>query len=240
MLKTVAIALLLLSAIARADVEMQYSDGSMGLVDDGRVLFGDEDAAVLFIPGEEGMVVISHEERTWVRLKPGFANAMVSQVQAQMEAMLAGMPPEQRAMVEQQMSGMMPQMQGEPPKMSIRKTGNTEEIAGYDCAEVEIVSADGTVEESVCVATADELGIDDDDFEAMLRAMEGMAEVATLGGGGRAQLEFAKLGGVPIRTRAPNDRDNNEIVRIDTSDVDSTRLQIPDEYRETSFEEMMQ
>lgn len=239
MYKTFAITLLLASVVARADVEMQYSDGSLGLVDDGRVLFGDEDAAVLFVPGEEGMVVISHEEKTWVRLKPGFANAMVSQVQAQMEAMLAGMPPEQRAMVEQQMSGMMPQMAGEMPKLSIRKTGSTEKIAGYDCAEVEIVSADGSVEETVCVATADELDIDDDDYEAMLRAMEGMAEVATLGGGGGAQLEFAKLGGVPIRTRSPNGRDNNEIVSVDTSSVDAARLQIPDGYRETSIEEMM-
>ena len=232
-------ALLLLTAFALADVEMQYSDGTFGLVDDGKVMFGDKDAAVLFVPGEEGMIVISHEERSWMRLKPGFANSMASQLQTQMESMLAGMPPEQRAMVEQQMAGMMPPKPGDAPKLKIRKTGDTAEVAGYDCEDVEITHADGTIEEVVCVATADELDISDSDFAAMIRAMEGMAEVAAMGGQGSAQLEFANLGGVPIRTRARDKREDNAMLSIDTASVDADRLKIPDGYRETSFEEMM-
>ncbi|MBT8083603.1 MAG: DUF4412 domain-containing protein [Woeseia sp.] len=238
MKRCLAVILLMVSGTAAADFEMQYSDGTFGLVGDGRVLFGDANAAVLFVPGEEGMVVISHEERTWMRLKPGFVKDVKSQMQTQMDAMLAGMPPEQRAMVEQQMAGMMPQPDA-MPKMEIRKTGTSAEVAGFDCDEIEIAYDTGGVEEVVCVATARELGISNDDFDAMLRAMEGMAEIASMGGGEAAQLEFSKLGGIPVRTRARGNGEDNEVVSIETSSVDPARLQIPDNYRETSIESMM-
>lgn len=234
-----AIVMALLSGAVAADVELKFSDGTIGLVNDGRVLFGDDKGSVLFVPGDEGMILISHEERSWVRLKPGFANAVADQMQAQVDAMLAGMPPEQRAMVEQQMKGMMPPKPGEAPQMSIRKTGNSAEVAGYDCDEAEIVHENGNVEEIVCVASADELDISGKDFAAMIRAMEGMAEIAAIGGAGAPQLDFDKLGGIPVRTRARDKGSDNEIVSLSTSSIDARRLEVPGSYKETSMEAMM-
>lgn len=231
--------LLLLTSPALADVEIQFSDGGFGLVNDGRVMFGDDDSAVLFVPGDEGLIMISHEERSWTRLTPGFANTVANQMQAQMDEMLAGMPPEQRAMVEQQMSGMMPPKPGAAPKMSIRRTGNSDKVAGFDCDEAEIVYDDGTVEELVCVATADELDISDSDFEAIISAMEGMAEIAAMGGDSAPQLDLDKLGGIPVRTRARDESEDTEVVSVRTSRVDSARLEIPDGYREVPIEKMM-
>jgi hypothetical protein len=234
-----AIFLALLSGTVAADVEMKFSDGTVGLVNDGRVLFGDDKGSVLFVPGDEGMIMISHDEKTWIRLKPGFANKVADQMQAQVEAMLAGMPPEQRAMVEQQMKGMMPPKPGEAPQMSIRKTGTSAKVAGYDCDEAEIVHENGNVEEVVCVASADELDISDKDFASMIRAMEGMAEIASIGGASAPQLDFDKLGGIPVRTRGREQGETNEIVSLSTGSVDASRLEVPSNYREASMEEIM-
>lgn len=234
-----AIFLALLSGAAAADVEMKFSDGTVGLVNDGRVMFGDDQGSVLFVPGDEGMIMISHEDKTWIRLKPGFANAVADQMQAQVDAMLAGMPPEQRAMVEQQMKGMMPPKPGEAPQMSIRKTGTSGEVAGYDCDEAEIVHENGNIEEVVCVASANELDISGKDFDSMIRAMEGMAEIAAIGGASAPQLDFDKLGGIPIRTRGRAKGESNEIVSLSTSGVDASRLTVPGNYTEASMEDIM-
>lgn len=238
MLKRLAI-LLLLPAAAFGDVEFRYSDGTFGLVRDGHVLFGDDSDAILIQPGSDSMIAISHEDRTWMRLEPGFVNDMAAQMQAQMEQMLAGMPPEQRAMVEAQMEGMMPQLSPQDmPKMTLSRTGETDEIAGYDCEVAEISYDDGTVEETVCIADADELGLDDADFDALVSAMQGIAELASIAPGAAPQADFGAMGGIPIRTSAGYG-ETSEIVSVDTSSIDASRLAVPGDYRELSMEDMM-
>ena len=238
MFKRLAV-LLLLPAAALADVEFRYSDGTFGLVRDGHVLFGDDSDAILFQPGSNTMIAISHEERSWMRLEPGFVEDMAAQMQAQMDQMLAGMPPEQRAMVEAQMKDMMPQLSPQDmPKMSLSRTGETDEIAGYDCDIAEISYDDGTVEETVCIADPGELGLDDADFEALVSAMQGIAELASIAPGAAPQADFGAMGGVPIRTSA-GPGETSEIVSVDTSPVDASRLAVPEGYRELSMEDMM-
>lgn len=237
-MRPLLIALFMLPAAAGADVEMRYSDGLIGLVSDGRVMFGDAENSVLFTPGDPGMIVLSRAERTWMRLEPGFADEMMAQMQARMDQMLAGMPPEQRAMVEQQMKSMMPQLNEAPPEMSIARTGAEDEVAGYDCEVAEIRFEDGSVDEVVCVATPDELGIADDDFEALMSAMQGMAEIASVNPNAAPVTDFGKLGGIPIRSRGA-DGGPSELVSIDTGSIDEARFAIPDNYREVSIADMM-
>lgn len=238
-MRTIIAVILLLPASVFADVEMRYSDGTVGLISDGRVVFGDDEDKILYEPGEEGLIVISSRDRTWMRLEPGFVSDMAAQVQTQMDAMLADMPPEQRAMVEAQMKGMMPQMPQEMPAMQIRRTGASDEVAGYDCDEAEIGFDDGTVEEVVCIASARELGISNRDYEALVAAMQGMADMASLNPNSKPQADFTSMGGIPIRTRGPNVGEPSELVSLDTSSIDAERLRVPDGYREITMEEMM-
>lgn len=231
--------LLLLPAAVLADVEMRYSDGTVGLVSDGRVMFGDDDNKVLFEPGADAMIVIDYRDRTWMRLEPGFVSDMAAQMKSQMDAMLAGMPPEQRAMVEAQMQGMMPQMQTEMPKMELRRTGASDEVAGYDCDEAEVRFDDGTVEELICIATAGELGIPSSDVDALISAMQGMAEMASLNPDSSPQADFSALGGLPIRSRSRDGSHASELVSLDTSSIDAARLRVPDGYREITMQDMM-
>lgn len=231
--------ILLLPTLLQAEVEMRFNDGSVGIVSDGRVMFGDEKNAVLYLPGDEGMIVIDSSEQTWMRLEPGFASKMAEQVQAQMNQMLASIPPEQRAMVEAQMKGMMPQFGQEMPQVNIRKTGEMDTVAGFDCAEAEVSFDGGGVEENVCIADADELGIADEDFSALIAAMRGMAEIATLNPDAPPQADFGEIGGVPIRTTDRNYGNDSELVSLSTDNVDTSRFDIPDGYREVSIEDMM-
>ena len=60
-MRTIIAVILLLPASVFADVEMRYSDGTVGLISDGRVVFGDDEDKILYEPGEEGL--IDREER---------------------------------------------------------------------------------------------------------------------------------------------------------------------------------
>lgn len=239
MIARIVMLALLLPAIAQAEVEMRFNDGSVGIVSDGRVMFGDATNAVLYLPGDEGMIVLNSDAKTWMRLEPGFAGKMAEQVQAQMDQMLASMPPEQRAMVEAQMKGMMPQIPQEMPQVNVRKTGATDTVAGFDCEEAEVSFEGGMAEETVCIADADELGIADEDYDAIIEAMRGMAEIASLNPNASPQADFGEMGGVPIRTMGRDSSGNSELVSLSTDDVDTSRFEIPDDYREVSLEDMM-
>ncbi|MCH9694789.1 MAG: DUF4412 domain-containing protein [Gammaproteobacteria bacterium] len=225
-----------ISSLALADSEMSFSDGSTGLISNGKVLFGDVNASVLFENGQDYFVVLEHDKKTFMRMDKGFAADMQSQVKAEMEKMLAGMPEAQRAMAEQQMKAMMPQMQ-EAPKTSVTRTGETDEVANFDCDILEIVSDDGSMDSVVCVASRDELGLSLGDYQTLIGAMEAMQEMAAMAGSASVESDFDLLGGVPIRSK--NKFHSSELVSIDNSDVDEARLQIPAGYTEVSIDDMM-
>lgn len=231
----------LIPIAAAADFEMRYSDGSQGFVSDGNVRFGDDADYMLALRGEDSVIIVTVEDRTWMRIDAEFMGDVQSAVEAQMAEMLAGMSPEERAMVEAQMGQMMPQM-GQPPKMpkkSVRTTGRRDEVAGYDCIEAEVLDGDGSIEEIVCVATPDELGIDDDDFDTLVAAMRRITDSMSMDPDAIPEADFAELGGLPIKTRQSAHGDNAELVSIDTGRVDASRFEIPAGYTEVSVDDMM-
>ena len=236
MRRALPIALLAVSAVAVADAEMNFSDGSVGLISDGKVLFGDAEASILYEQGQDHFVVIEPKKRTYMRVDEGFGDSMRSEVNAEMEKMLASLPPDQRAMAEQRMKAMMPQMR-EERTASARRTGKSDEVASFDCEVVEMVYDDGTLDSVVCVATRDELGLSDADYETLVGAMKAMREMASMGGGGSPESDFDELGGIPIRTTSRHH--SSELVSFDDSGVDKTRLEIPDNFTEVSVQDMM-
>lgn len=235
------VVLLLAPVIALGDFEMRFSDGSHVAVADGNVRFGDDDDFILALDGEESMIIVTGEDRSWMRVDAGFADEMQSAIEAEMEEMLAGMSPEERAMVEAQLGQMMPQM-GKPPEMpqmTVRKTGNSSSAAGYDCAETEIRNEDGSLDELVCVASAGELGIDRGDFDTLAAAMRRMSDILSMMPTAAPETDFAKLGGIPIKTIQSAHSGQSELVSVDTGSVDASFFRVPDGYSEMSMQEMM-
>lgn len=228
--------LLSVPCLAIADAEMQFSDGAVGLISSGTVLFGDQDTSILFTEGQDYFKVIEWKKRTWMRVDKGFANRMKSQVNAEMEKALAAMPAGQRAIAEQRMKTMMPQMQEERATIA-RRTGESDTVANFDCDIAELTYDDGTLESVVCVATASELGLSSADYRTLTGAMQAMAEMAQMGSGGSSENDLEKLGGIPIRNSGKHH--NSELVSFDDSNVDVERLTIPEDFREVSIEDMM-
>lgn len=232
--------LFLVPPVALADFEMRFSDGSVGAVGDGNVRFGDENEYLIALAGEDSVIVVSNRERTWMRLNPGAMDAVQAQMEAQMQQMLAAMPPEQRAMVEQQMGQMMPQLGAQDRAPStVTMTGSDRSVAGYDCSEAEVRDGNGSIEQIVCIATPDELGVDDDDFDTLASAMRRMADIASMTPSADPQMDFVELGGIPISTRESAYGANSELVSVDTGGVPSSLFEVPDGYRELSMQDMM-
>jgi hypothetical protein len=218
-----------------ADVEMKFSDGSNMLVSGGRVLFGESGNSVLFEPGREGLIVLNAAEKTFMEMKPGFAD----DVAEQMEKMLADLPPEQRAMVEQQMPDVRERMKAARPQFEVKHTGKEDEVAGFDCSEAEIVDGDGNAKEIVCIASPDDLGISGKDFRALAAFMTKLAEIAAMAPDEDSFIDLDALGGVPVRSEHVDYGRQSELISISTSGLDASRLEIPDDYTEVSMEAMM-
>jgi len=226
---------------ATADVRMDYSDGAYVIIADGFVATGDTNGYALFEAGKDTFVIVDHNEKTYMEVSETFAEDVASAVAEQMEQMLASVPPEQRAMMEQSMKGMMPGggAMPEPPKVTMNKTGKKDKVAGFSCAEVEIAFDGRKAHEVSCVATPGELGIKAKDFESMAAAMKSMSSMAGREDDTDSEMDFAGMGGIPIRTRNARSGDVDELVSLSKDNIDKKLLDVPAGYDKVSTEDMM-
>lgn len=242
MYKTIAIALLLASGAAAGDVTMKYSDGTAFYLSDKHAAMGDATAQVVFERGSDTFIMINHDERTWMEVSEDFGNDVRSAIDQQMQEMLAQLPPEQREMVKRQMQN-MPQMMGgmgmEPPKLTVEKTGKTDTVAGYKCAEA-TVRYGRLHEDQVCIATMDELGLKKSDFAALASAMASMSRMAGMGRDGQESApDLDEMGGIPIRSSSGRGQGGHELVALTRDKVDAARFEVPQGYRKVSMEDLM-
>ena len=241
MQKLIFLVLLLVSTTAFADVTMTFSDGSFVKINERYVAIGDDYGFGIIEDGKDTFIMVDHGERSYMEVSATFADDVSAMMAAQMEQMLADVPPEQRAMIEQSMKGMMPGggAMPEPPKMMVRKTGDTDSVAGYKCSEVEISYGTGQAEEMSCVATTSELGISGRDFASMAAAMRAISRMAGMDGEDDTLVDFEAMGGIPIRTRDLPAGDAEELVSLSKDDLDDSDFAVPDSYTKVSMEDMM-
>jgi hypothetical protein len=170
---------------------------------------GSPEQDMIFRGDRELMWFIDHEDKTYRQVDRAAIDAFskqMNQAMAQMKEQLAGLPPEQRAMVEQNMPGMMPAAAKAPPKVEYRKTSETKSISGFDCTKYERV-IDGRVEAFLWVAPNAVLGLSADDqavFSKMAEFTQRMLSSMGPAVGASVDNEFAaasKLGGWPILTQ---------------------------------------
>lgn len=134
-----------------------------------------ERSSVLF--RDQEFVMLSHNDRSYMILDEATMARVGSEVDAamqQMQAELAGMPPEQRAMVEQMMKGQMGGMMGgqeapPPPPPTIQKIGSGE-WKSESCTQYAVYDG-GQKTQEICAAP---LG-DVDGSDEMMRAFKNMA-----------------------------------------------------------------
>lgn len=225
--------LLLVGALAEADVtmKMKLTEGvgsetpevsaGVALIASDRMAHRSRDGVdapeneVIFRADRELMWFVDHEDKTYRQIDRAAIDAFaakMNEAMAKMKEQLAGLPPEQRAMLEKNLPGMMPGATAKPaPTVEYRKTSETKSISGFDCTKYERVVA-GRVEELLWIAPNAAIGLSAQDqavfgkmsefTQRMLSAM-GPAVAAEVGD------EFAavsKLGGWPILTQDLDDQ----------------------------------
>jgi hypothetical protein len=139
----------------RTDVSrLQIADGNVAMEVDAEAT-----GTMIFRGSERTMIAIDHERRTYIefdeRTLEGLA-AQMNAAMAQMEQMLANMPPEQRAMMERMMDqGGIPGMELpgmiDLPEIEVRDTGRSETQAGYSTRVWEVYE-DGALARRVWIA----------------------------------------------------------------------------------------
>ena len=236
---------LLSPASAKPDVSRLTAQGNRLKVSvlesaDGRA--GD---AMIFDGDAQKLWALEGASRTYFVMD----RAQVDQVGAAMagiQAQLANLPPEQRAMAEQMMQG---RMGGPPPGASappaadeeVRKTPDRADKNGYAARRVEVWS-DGRKVREHWVTDWSAVGVSLDDFrvfEAFSKFMEQLAGVP----GGKAKVDnpmrsLDQLGGVPVVTIDYQDgRPHSETVlkSMRKADVPAADLALPAGYTEKAM-----
>jgi hypothetical protein len=171
----------------------------------------------------------------------------LAEARKQMEAQMANMPPERRAMMEQMMS----QMGGGAPgkkavKRDVTATGRTETVGGFRCSVWEI-AINGVKDHEVCAAAPGSLPGGTEMLKTM-REMGEMLKGLTEGLGQMAQsaatntwADLAKINGIPILTREfENGKATSEtrVSVIRSESVPASTFEVPKGYKERKMPTM--
>lgn len=114
-----------------------------------------QDAEMIFRGDRKVMYVIQEEEQEYIEVNQEmFKNlsAQIDSAMSELETQMAGMPPEQQAMMKQMMGGIMNQAAKPPvPVIEVEANGKTREIHGISCAGYS-VSRDGQLTREIYAA----------------------------------------------------------------------------------------
>ena len=195
LMATLISTLLFVATIANAGVEMelvttdasgQETERSKIYAQDGKLRMdqaeGSGPANSMIFLGDR-FVYVDHAEKNYVVIDEAMlseVSAQMNEAMKQMEAQLAEMPPEQRAMVEEMMKGQMQGMMGQQapqpaPKVEAIGSGKWE---SYDCRQYAVYEG-GKKAQDLCAADLDDVeGSDEliETFRAMAHYMEKMME----------------------------------------------------------------
>ena len=189
---TVTPLLLLTTAIANAGVVMEMvTRNASGQETDRTKIYaqskkirmeqgGDDasDGTMIFL-GDK-FLYVDHEDKSYVVMDEAMLDEVSTQMSAamkEMEAQLANMPPEQRAMVEQMMKGQMQGMMGEqgdappPPRVESMGSGKWQ---SHKCRQYAVYEG-ATKTQEVCAADLDDV----DGSEELIEAFRNMAAYIT-------------------------------------------------------------
>lgn len=184
--------------MTRMDIDSMGGGGSATMIFNGNT-----DELMVFEPESMKYFVMTRQQMDAMAVQ-------MSSAMQQMEAALAAMPPEQRAMAEQMMQGQRPTAQPARPATTVSKSGGGDTVAGHDCENYS-VSSEGRTIRDMCVTdwddidgsreVADALTDFAEFFSSMREAISGLGGMTDVG---RQQDMFEHLkamGGYPVLSR---------------------------------------
>lgn len=209
-----------------------------------RMDHGGSDASASMIFLGDRFVYVDHDDKSYVVMDEAMLNevsAKISEAMKEMEAQLANMPPEQRAMVEQmmkgKMDGMMPQADT-ASKPRVESMGK-KEWQSYTCRQYAVYEADKKTQQ-ICAAKLDDVAGADEVVEAFIgmaayikKMTESMPMMANQGFNPGELM--AEIEGFPVHTV---DYRNGQVMSemsldsVDERKLDPALFSAPDGYRQ--------
>ena len=173
-----------------------------------RVNAGNSSMIFLTDGGRNRMLVLDKSRNEYMEMDQQTMDQMGSAMQgiaAQMEAAMKGMPPEQRAMMEQMMKGKMPPGAGAAPARASYQSKGKGKANGFNCTNFEGTRAGQKIAE-VCAADASELKLAASDFEVfrkmqefMSGMMQALASLPMAQANNNAMVDEAGVTGFPVQ-----------------------------------------
>lgn len=175
------------------------------LIDTNRLRVNDGDTSILFLTqGGDRMVILTKSRNEYQEIDKAAMDAMgqqMSGMMAQLEGAMKGMPPEQRAMMEQMMKGKMGAAVAPAAAAPTYTSKGSATVSGFPCTNYDEM-AGGQKTGELCAAGPAALGLNAADFQvfermrAFTQAMAGpMAQMMPRASGPRAGLN-----GFPVQT----------------------------------------
>lgn len=189
----------------------------------------------LYRRDSEAIFSVRPDERTYTRLDRDVADTIrqrMDTLRAEVETRVQQLPEGQRAAARaalvDQIPGLEPSQQSD---VGLDHTGQTETVAGVECEIVQIVR-DGQPGETLCLASADALGVDDDTF-ATIKSMFALMKTMLAGTGlETVGLPYLDLDGMPVRFRDAGTGERRVLSSISHEPLGDGRFSIPDDYIE--------
>lgn len=110
---------------------------------------GRDSSGMIFLGDKGEMIALDHEQKEYVVLDEASMQRMAGEIGNAMRQALEGVPPEQRAMLEEMMKANMPQASSEPA--TLHATGRSDSVNGYACRSYEVRRSGATMQE-LCVS----------------------------------------------------------------------------------------
>jgi hypothetical protein len=184
--------------------KMWFDSGRMRTENGGK----GEGAIAIF--KDQAMYVLDPKSKSYRRIDKATIDQMaakLAEARKKMEAAMAGMPPERRAMMEKmlgQMGGGAGAAAADAPKRVLKNTGRTETVAGIKCTVWE-ASVAGQKQEELCAAPPGAVS-GGDEMMKTLRQVGEMLKGFTQSFGANSKADNAwrdmdTINGVPILTR---------------------------------------
>ena len=205
------------------------------------------DAGSMVFRSDAGeMTAIDHSRKEYFVLDEAALQGLAGQVNdamAEMQAALAELPPEQRAMAEQMMKQRMGGAMNKPATpRELTKTGESETVNGYDC-ELYDVFESGRKTRDMCVTSWSNIeggSAFRDNMVGMAKFFEHMCDMFSQNGmdlmGSRSDVfsHMREINGFPVRARnydgAGTVVDETTLVSSESQSFDATFFQAPEGY----------
>ena len=187
---------------------------------------------MLYRDGDQALYIVNDRDRSYQRVDAEMLDSLSRQIQAmqaQVEAQLAQLPPEQREM----MRGMMPKLPNHSQAdYSVEFGDEQRKVSGFACRPL-VVKNGGEPVEEICLASIDELKLSESDLNLLKRMGDTMGEMAASLGAGSMAAVMEASDGVPVEHRkAGAEQAESVLLKVEREAQPAGRFTVPEGYEE--------